>query len=271
MIPEDAAERLDRREPLRHGLRRRTSRIPPPTRPRTSPSSTPSPPTCPPTTRTRPRPWTTGPRPRSTPIRWTTGPRLRWTTIPPTLTSCRTPRCRTPYAATCRRSVRSARLRRDARAGRRRSRYVAAVLPILEEFLGEVRRSIDYFRSRGGDVEAIYLTGGGAKLKGLGRLPGPIARNRRVTLTTPCVVLTATCGRSRPTFVDEHRNEFAIAIGNGLLHLLRLRRGMKLNLLPHHRKEVAARQDRGRRGRADRPRVRSSAVRGPRRLSLPAA
>ena len=93
--------------------------------------------------------------------------------------------------------------------------YLAAVLPILEEFLGEVRRSIDYFRSRGGDVEAIYLTGGGAKLKGL---DGFLGKSLGITCDAydPLRRLNSNMRKVAPDFVDEHRNEFAIAIGNGL-------------------------------------------------------
>ena len=92
---------------------------------------------------------------------------------------------------------------------------VSAVLPVLEEFLGEVRRSIDYFRSRGGDVEAIYLTGGGAKLKGLETFLG---RSLGIACDAydPLRRLSSNVRKVAPTFLDEHRGEFAIAIGNGL-------------------------------------------------------
>lgn len=92
---------------------------------------------------------------------------------------------------------------------------VTAILPVLEEFLGEVRRSIDYFRSRGGEVETIYLTGGGAKLKGLDVF---LARSLGIPCDSydPLRRLNTNIRKVAPTFVDEHRNEFAIAIGNGL-------------------------------------------------------
>jgi type IV pilus assembly protein PilM len=92
---------------------------------------------------------------------------------------------------------------------------LTAIIPVLEEFLSEVRRSIDYFRSRGGDVQEIYLTGGGAKLKGLDVFLGR-------SLGIPCDAydplkrLNTNVRKVAPTFIDEHRNEFAIAIGNGL-------------------------------------------------------
>ena len=39
---------------------------------------------------------------------------------------------------------------------------------LFREFVAEVRRSIDYYRSRGGDVNHILLCGGAAKMRGLG-------------------------------------------------------------------------------------------------------
>ncbi|RYG25110.1 type IV pilus assembly protein PilM [bacterium] len=92
---------------------------------------------------------------------------------------------------------------------------VTAILPVLEEFLSEVRRSIDYFRSRGGDVQEVYLTGGGAKLKGLDMF---LSRSLAVPCDAydPLKRLNTNVRKVAPTFLDEHRNEFAIAIGNGL-------------------------------------------------------
>lgn len=92
---------------------------------------------------------------------------------------------------------------------------VTAVLPVLEEFLGEVRRSIDYFRSRGGNVETIYLTGGGSKVKGLATF---LARSLGIECDAydPMRRLNSNMKKVGPDFLDEHRNEFAIAIGNGL-------------------------------------------------------
>jgi type IV pilus assembly protein PilM len=92
---------------------------------------------------------------------------------------------------------------------------LTAIYPVLEEFLGEVRRSIDYFRSRGGDVEAIYLTGGGTKLKGLDTFLGR-SLGIQCDAYDPLRRLNSNMRKVAPDFVDEHRSEFAIAIGNGL-------------------------------------------------------
>jgi type IV pilus assembly protein PilM len=95
------------------------------------------------------------------------------------------------------------------------ARVYNAIAPVLEEFVAEIRRSIDYFRSRGGDVNNIVLTGGGSKLKGL----APFLSS---SLGIPCDLydplrrLNLNARKVAPGFVDEHKEEFAVAVGNGL-------------------------------------------------------
>ena len=88
-------------------------------------------------------------------------------------------------------------------------------VPVLEEFVAEVRRSIDYFRSRGGDVNMIVLCGGGAKLRGL---PQFLSSSLGIACDTydPLRRLNLNVRKVAPAFVDEHRQEFAVAVGNGL-------------------------------------------------------
>lgn len=89
---------------------------------------------------------------------------------------------------------------------------------VLEEFVAEVRRSIDYFRSRGGDVNRILVCGGGGKMRGL-------VPFLATTLGTPCDDydpmrrLNVNAKKLTPDFLDQHRHDFAVAIGNGL-HIL---------------------------------------------------
>ncbi|RMG26623.1 MAG: type IV pilus assembly protein PilM [Armatimonadetes bacterium] len=47
------------------------------------------------------------------------------------------------------------------------SRVYQAMVPQLEEFVAEIRRSIDYYQSRGGQVDELVVSGGGSLLKGL--------------------------------------------------------------------------------------------------------
>ncbi|HRK21950.1 MAG TPA: type IV pilus assembly protein PilM [Fimbriimonadaceae bacterium] len=89
---------------------------------------------------------------------------------------------------------------------------------VLDEFVAEIRRSLDYFRSRGGDVSRLTLCGGGGKLRGL-------ASFLEANLGVPCDNydplrrLNLNAKKIAPGFVDDHRSEFAVAVGNGL-HIL---------------------------------------------------
>jgi Tfp pilus assembly PilM family ATPase len=90
-----------------------------------------------------------------------------------------------------------------------------AIVPVLEEFIAEVRRSLDYFSSKGGPVQRVELCGGASKLHGLSYLLG-------TQLAVQCEEYDALHGinisskRLEPQFVDEHRPDFAVAVGNGL-------------------------------------------------------
>lgn len=95
------------------------------------------------------------------------------------------------------------------------ARLFAAVQPVLEEIVAEVRRSIDYYRSRGYDVDAVELLGGGARLRGFA---GYMSRS----LGIPCDDydalrrLNLNMRKVAPAYAEEHRQEFAVAVGNGL-------------------------------------------------------
>jgi type IV pilus assembly protein PilM len=94
-------------------------------------------------------------------------------------------------------------------------RIYNAMAPVLDEFCAEVRRSLDYFRSKGGDVSKLMLCGGGARLGGLTEF-----LNRSLNL--PCELYDPTkniglnAKKVSPEFVTEHAQEFAVAVGNGL-------------------------------------------------------
>jgi type IV pilus assembly protein PilM len=95
------------------------------------------------------------------------------------------------------------------------ARRFNAIAPLLDDFVSEIRRSIDYFRSRGGNVDSVLLTGGGTKLAGFSRFVG-------TAIGVPCDAydpfrrLNLNVKKIAPDFVNEHRQEFAVAIGNGL-------------------------------------------------------
>jgi type IV pilus assembly protein PilM len=97
-------------------------------------------------------------------------------------------------------------------------RINSAMANELDEFVAEIRRSIDYFRNRGGDVNRISLCGGGAQLRGL---PEFLSKSLGIPCDAydPLRRLNLSAKRAEPTFVEAHRSEFAVAVGNGL-HIL---------------------------------------------------
>lgn len=93
-----------------------------------------------------------------------------------------------------------------------------AFAPILEEFVAEVRRSIDYYRSRGGDINRIVLAGGASRLKGLASF---LSKSLGLECDNydPLRRLNITAKKLAPGMLEEHRQEFLVAVGNGL-HIL---------------------------------------------------
>ena len=87
--------------------------------------------------------------------------------------------------------------------------------PVLEEFVAEVRRSVDYFRSRGGEINRVVMAGGASKLKGLceyvGRSLGLECDSydsfRRLNINSKKVA---------PGMAEDLRQDFVVAVGNAL-------------------------------------------------------
>ncbi len=97
-------------------------------------------------------------------------------------------------------------------------RLFNAFAPVLEEFVAEVRRSIDYYRSRGGDIDRIILAGGASKLKGLSAFLKE-SLGLECDEYDPMRRLNITAKKIAPGFLEEHRQDFVVAVGNGL-HVL---------------------------------------------------
>lgn len=97
-------------------------------------------------------------------------------------------------------------------------RVNSALASELDEFVAEIRRSIDYFRNRGGDVDNIILAGGGSQLRGLAEFLGK-ALGISCDALDPLRRLNVNAKRADMSFVDAHRTEFTVAVGNGL-HIL---------------------------------------------------
>ncbi len=95
------------------------------------------------------------------------------------------------------------------------TRIFNSFAPVLDEFVSEVRRSIDYFRSKGGDVDVVMLCGGGAKLLGLSPF---LTKSLGIdtTLYDPLRAVGVMAKRLEPGLLENHRQEFAVAVGNGL-------------------------------------------------------
>lgn len=85
----------------------------------------------------------------------------------------------------------------------------------LSDFTAEIRRSIDYYRSRGGEVESIGITGGGSKLKGL---PAYVENSLGipVQVLNPFSGLEMAIPAGSETYVQEDASEFTVAVGTGL-------------------------------------------------------
>jgi type IV pilus assembly protein PilM len=89
------------------------------------------------------------------------------------------------------------------------------IAPVLDEFVAEVRRSVDYFRSRGGDINRIVMAGGGAKLKGLTEFVGR-------SLAMDCAPydcfhkINLNGKKIAPGYAEENSQDFVVAVGNAL-------------------------------------------------------
>ncbi|MFQ3609858.1 MAG: type IV pilus assembly protein PilM [Fimbriimonadales bacterium] len=92
-----------------------------------------------------------------------------------------------------------------------------AIYPILEELVAEVRRSIEYFRSRNtdADVSLILLTGGGAIIPSLDQF---MANSLGVPamVANPVKGLQVSVKRHGPEWVAANVHLFPVAIGMGL-------------------------------------------------------
>ena len=90
-----------------------------------------------------------------------------------------------------------------------------AVMPTVEEFVAEIRRSMDYFQSKGGAVKRVYLSGGGGRLNGLAEY---LAKGLAVECDELDPIRRLNVGGKKvdPTFLEQNRLDFAVAVGNGL-------------------------------------------------------
>ncbi|MBS1717122.1 MAG: type IV pilus assembly protein PilM [Armatimonadetes bacterium] len=94
-------------------------------------------------------------------------------------------------------------------------RIYNAMSSVLDEFLAEIRRSIDYFRSRGGEINRIMISGGGTKLHGMKEYIAA-SLGLECDAMDPFRHLNLVGKKVASGYVHEHAQEFAVAVGNGL-------------------------------------------------------
>jgi type IV pilus assembly protein PilM len=95
------------------------------------------------------------------------------------------------------------------------TRIYNAMAPVIDEFASEIRRSLDYFRSKGGTVEMILMAGGGSKMKGMEAFLESVT-GLNVQVFDPLRGVTLALRKPDPTLTDQYRQEFIVAVGNGL-------------------------------------------------------
>lgn len=103
----------------------------------------------------------------------------------------------------------------EAPASQEADALYRAMAGTLEEFTAEIRRSIDYFRSRGGEVEAIGMSGGGANMKGIVEYIGR-ALGLPTTKVDPFANIATMLSSDAETLRQQRASEFAVAVGMGL-------------------------------------------------------
>lgn len=94
-------------------------------------------------------------------------------------------------------------------------RVYGAMAGIVDEFVAEVRRSVDYFRSKGGEVDMFIVTGGGAKLKGLANLLQD-ALGLPASVLNPFEGVTVAASGAVSAPGDPEHAEYSVAVGNAL-------------------------------------------------------
>lgn len=86
-----------------------------------------------------------------------------------------------------------------------------AMAAVVDEFVAEVRRSVEYYRSKGGEVDTLLLCGGGAKLRGL-----PAMLESSIGLTAGMYDPTKGISVNARNATEDTKEEYAVAIGTGL-------------------------------------------------------
>ena len=102
-----------------------------------------------------------------------------------------------------------------------REQVFEAIAPVLGELATELRRSLDYYRSRaqGRSVDRVLLTGGGALLPGF----APFLQNELqvpVAVADPMAQVTVNAKRYDPAYLQTIAPTFAVAMGLAVRNLV---------------------------------------------------
>ena len=97
------------------------------------------------------------------------------------------------------------------------SRVYEALRPVLVDLTTEIRRSLEFFRVQAGDanISRVYVTGGGAKLRGLPEAIGD-ALGFRVEMGDPWLTVTVDPNRFDTQYLVKTAPEFAVPLGLAL-------------------------------------------------------
>lgn len=95
------------------------------------------------------------------------------------------------------------------------AKITGALSQILDEFVAEVRRSVDFYRTKGGDVDLILVTGGGGKLKGLDKFLGSSV-GIDCEMMDPTRNFDMSLKKQDSGFDGSNAQDFTVAVGNGL-------------------------------------------------------
>jgi hypothetical protein len=98
---------------------------------------------------------------------------------------------------------------------RRDSAVFDAARSTIDEWVSEIRRSVQYFQSNSGNIDAILLSGGAAGIPGFSGYLNR-ALGIRCDRFDPFRHLSINVRKGNPQLATDRPEEFAVAVGNGL-------------------------------------------------------
>jgi len=90
-----------------------------------------------------------------------------------------------------------------------------AVANALDELVAELRRSVDYYKTKGGEVDMMMITGGSSQMKNLDKFLGS-ALGISVELMDPYRNVSMSLKKGDPAEYERMKQTFSVAIGNGM-------------------------------------------------------